>query len=82
MTLEIPSDLQEQIERAAALRGTTPQSFVLEATRRALEDVPTQGSTTTRSFGFLKGQVEGSDTFLSHRHSEARDELDKEAIHS
>lgn len=38
MTIEIPSELLEQVERVARAKGTDAQSFVVEATRRALEN--------------------------------------------
>ena len=40
MTIEIPTELERPIERAAQVRGTNAQAFVIEATRRALEGAP------------------------------------------
>ena len=38
MTLEFPSDLETQIERAATARGTDPATWIIEAARRALNE--------------------------------------------
>lgn len=37
ITLEFPTELEKQIERAALARGTDAQAFIIEATRAAIE---------------------------------------------
>lgn len=40
MILELPTELESQIERAARRRGTDARAFIIEATRAAIEATP------------------------------------------
>ncbi len=83
LTLEIPAELQVQIERAATARGTDAQTFLMDAARRALEaETPksedvSRKEAIERGFGFLRGRIASSDEFLAERHAEGRAEREK-----
>jgi len=80
MTLELSPELETQIERAARQHGLDAPSFAVDTLRRALarEEAPAETKKETRSFGFLRGKVSGSDAFLQERHAEAEREMMKE----
>lgn len=79
MTLELSPELEHEIERAARQHGMDAPSFAIDTLRRAL-DIPDAANAKkeTRSFGFLRGQVSGSDAFLEKRHAQAERERMKE----
>ncbi len=79
MTLELSPELETQIEREAQRRGMDAPSFAIDTLRRALDirEAPKEKK-ETRSFGFLRGQVSGSDAFLEERHAQAERERMKE----
>ena len=84
LTLEIPAELQRQIERAATARGTDVQTFLVNAARRELQaETPTgedveRKEAIERGFGFLRGRVGSSDEFLAERHAQGRAEREKD----
>ena len=79
-TLEIPPDLNAQIEREARAQGTDPASWLLEAARFVLQaraqKTPTQTEQSARiatinaGFGMFAGKMGSSDEFLAQRHAE------------
>ena len=84
MTLEIPTELKAQIERAARERGLDAHSFVVEATRRALAQIEESGQAAKRRALALelRGSVSGGsptlDEFLRERSEEARLEAQRD----
>ncbi len=85
MTLEIPSELEAQLNRAAQARGTDAQSLLLEAARRLVESVPAEteqqeerNAKRRRLALELRGSVSSGsptvDEFLFERSEEARQE--------
>lgn len=79
MTLELSPEFEHEIERAARQQGMDAPSFAIDTLRRALDirEAP-KAKKETRSFGFLRGQISGSDAFLEERHAEAQREMSKE----
>ena len=81
MTLELPPELETQIERAARQQSMDAAAFAIQTLRRAVSPEPAIEETKqkqTRSFGFLRDQIPGSDAFLEERHAEAKREMQKE----
>ena len=78
LTLEIPAELQRQLERAATARGTDVQTWLVNAARRELQaEMPTDENEKRKQaidarFGFLRGRIGSSDEFLAERHAQAR----------
>lgn len=83
MTLEIPIELSEQIERAAIRSGTDVQTFVLNATRAAIENAPQDDAAQKRrevaaaGLGMFAGRGRTVDEFLAERHAEGEAEYEK-----
>ncbi len=85
MTLEIPTELEAQLERAARERGTDARTLLLEAAWHLVEDVPaateqeTQNATRRRLALELRGSASSGsptvDEFLRERSEEARQEM-------
>lgn len=85
MTLEIPTELEAQLERTARARGTDAQTLLLEAARRLVESAPaateqeTQNATRRRLALELRGSASSGrptgDEFLRERSEEARQEM-------
>ena len=80
-TLEIPGDLDAQIERDARERGTDPASWLIEAARfvlnsRAQKQAQARADEAARfaaidaGFGMFAGKMGTSDEFLEQRHAE------------
>ncbi len=92
MTLEIPTELEAQLERAARARGTDAQTLLLEAARRLVERAPaateqeTQNAKRRRLALELRGSASSgnptADEFLRERSEEGRQEMlkDKQRI--
>lgn len=89
MTIEISDELSRDIERAATLRGTDAQAFVIEATRRALESAPDANGAAESAeekrlaaIQRLRGSVSSGsptvDEFLRERSEEARREAQRD----
>ena len=83
MTLEIPTELEAQLERAARERGTDARTLLLDAARRLVEsnsDEREQRNAKRRRLALeLCGSVSGGnptvDDFLRERSEEARQEM-------
>lgn len=92
ITLELSPELEASIKRAAQQHGTDPQLYIIEAAQQRLMadnevvdlSVPgiaqfTTQEPKTRSFGFLKGRMNGSsDDFLAEKHAQIKQERAKE----
>ena len=84
LILELPAELQLQLERAATARGTDVQTFLMDAARRELQaEMPTSENITRkeaieRGFGFLRGRIGSSDEFLAERHAQGQTEREKD----
>ena len=84
LILELPAELQRQIERAATARGTDVQTFLMDAARRELQTAMPQNEATERKqaiergFGFLRGRIGSSDEFLAERHAQGQTEREKD----
>ena len=81
MTLEIPTELEARLERAARERGTDAQAFALETLKNAFveqQDVKTQEAKKQSAIDRLYGSLADSDftvdEFLHERSEEARKE--------
>ena len=83
MTLEIPTELEAQLERAARERGTDAQTLLLEAALRLVESAPAieqeiKDAKRRRLALELRGVASGGsptvDEFLRERSEEARQE--------
>ena len=84
LTIEIPAELQRQLERAATARGTDVQTLLVNAARRELQaEMPTgenaeRKQAIERGFGFLRGRIGSSDEFLAQRHVQGRAQREKD----
>lgn len=84
LILELPAELQTQIERAATARGTDVQTFLVNAARRELQAETTTSEDVSRKeaiergFGFLRGRIGSSDEFLAERHAQSQAEREKD----
>lgn len=75
ITLELTPELEATITRAAKLRGTDAQAFVLEAATRAAETAEAERQAALgRLRGRLKGQGGSVNDFLAERSAEGRQE--------
>lgn len=76
LTLELPSDLSAQIERAATARGTDAPSFLIEAARHELEREPDAAQkrreAAAAGLGMFAGHGPTVDEFLAMRHAEGQ----------
>lgn len=75
MILEIPTELEAQIEHAARARKMSVEEFVIQAVRQALEQFELERLATVQS---LRGSASAGsptvDEFLRERSEEARKE--------
>jgi len=73
ITLDLSPELEASIERAARLRGTDAQEFLIEAGRMAAEQAETERrAAITRLRGRSKGPGPTVNDFLAERSAEGR----------
>lgn len=83
MTLEIPAELGQELERIARMRGTDVTEFVIEAARQAIESEPRQIEIEARrravaaGLGMFAGRGASVDEFLAERHAEGEAKYEK-----
>ena len=77
MIVEIPTELEAKLQRAARVRQISVEEFVVQAVRQALEQFESERLTALRS---LRGSVSGGsptvDEFLRERSEEGRKEAE------
>lgn len=80
MTLEIPTELELQLERAARVRKMNVEDYVMQAVRDALEQSEIASLAAIQSLrGCLADSDFTVDDFLRERSEEAREEARREA---